>query len=66
MALFSDQPFARTFFLISAGGASELSLLAVATGYEVAFVTMHHLFRMGPVLGLMPLGNPPKPDTPTP
>ena len=62
MALFSDQPFARTFFSISAGGASELSLLAVAMGYEVAFVTMHHLFRMGFVLGLMPLGNPPKPD----
>jgi hypothetical protein len=31
-------------------------------GYEVAFVTMHHLFRMGFVLGLMPLGNPPRPD----
>ena len=61
LTLVSDQPFARTFFSVSAGGASELSLLAVAMGYEVAFVTMHHLFRMGFVLGLMPLGNPPKP-----
>lgn len=61
MAALSDQPFARTFFSVSAGGASELSLLAVAMGYEVAFVTMHHLFRMAFVLGLMPLCNPPKP-----
>ena len=61
MTLLTDQPFARTFFSVSAGGASELSLLAVAMGYEVAFVTMHHLFRMAFVLGLMPLGNPPKP-----
>ena len=59
-ALLTEQPFARSFMSVSAGGASELSLLAVALGYEVAFVTMHHLFRMGFTLGLMPLGSPPK------
>ncbi|MAW35981.1 MAG: hypothetical protein CBD00_02720 [Rhodospirillaceae bacterium TMED140] len=59
-SLLTGQPFARSFISVSAGGASELSLLAVALGYEVAFVTLHHLYRMFFVLTLMPLGNPPK------
>ena len=59
-SLLTGQPFARSFISVSAGGASELSLLAVALGYEVAFVTLHHLYRMFFVLWMMPLGNPPK------
>ena len=65
-SLLTGHPFARSFISVSAGGASELSLLAVALGYEVAFVTLHHLYRMFFVLTLMPLGNPPKRDRSNP
>ena len=58
-SLLTGQPLTPGFISVSAGGASELSLLAVALGYEVAFVTLHHLYRMFFVLWMMPLGNPP-------
>jgi len=49
------QPMLKIFLAISPGGVSELSLIAVALGYEVAFITLHHLFRMAVVLFAMPI-----------
>ena len=55
LSLWTGEPMLKLFLAISPGGVSELSLLAVALGYEVAFVTLHHLWRMAYVLGTMPL-----------
>ena len=51
----TGQPILKIFLAISPGGVSELSLIAVALGYEVAFITLHHLFRMAVVLFAMPV-----------
>lgn len=42
--------FVKYFLIFIPGGVSEMSLLSIAYGYEVAFVTLHHLVRIFTVL----------------
>ena len=55
VSVLTEQPMLKIFLAISPGGVTELSLIAVALGYEVAFITLHHLFRMAVVLFAMPV-----------
>lgn len=66
IALLIDEEVLKIFLAFSPGGVTELSLIAVALGYEVAFITLHHLFRMAVVMFAMPLKALPAPKNARP
>jgi len=55
VSLAGDLPFGLLLLAFVPGGIAEMSLIALALGQDVAFVSTHHLVRVVMVLGLAPL-----------
>lgn len=50
-----DIPFATGLIALVPGGLPEMSLISLALGADVPFVTVHHMFRVVLVLFLLPI-----------
>ena len=50
-----DIPFAAGLLALVPGGLPEMSLISIALGLDVAFVSLHHLFRIVLVLMFLPI-----------
>lgn len=50
-----DEPLPALILAYSPGGVTEMSLIALSMNVGVAFVTAHHIARIGLAVGMMPL-----------
>ncbi len=55
ITLVSDMPLTQTFLAYAPGGLTEMSLLTLAVGQDVAFVSVTHIIRITLVIALAPV-----------
>ena len=56
VAFFSPTELSQSFLAFSPGGATEMSLLALAMGQEVVFISFSHIVRVAMVVAVAPVG----------
>ncbi len=56
VAQFLDVPFGQVFVAFAPGGVEAMAAMALALGYDPAYVATHHLFRIILLFFLLPIG----------
>ena len=56
VARFLDVPFGQVFVAFAPGGVEAMAAMALALGYDPAYVATHHLFRILLLFFLLPMG----------
>ncbi|MCI5076750.1 AbrB family transcriptional regulator [Oricola sp.] len=56
VSMFSPTEMAQSFLAFSPGGATEMSLLALAMGQDMVFISFAHIARVAMVVALTPIG----------
>lgn len=54
VVLMNDMPLSQSFLAYSPGGLTEMSLLTLTMGHDVAFVSITHIIRITVVIGVAP------------